>query len=160
MLAPGVRSAWSARATYASKSFWRNVCAARAGAAMASARAAATVVLTAILISERDSEHDVPTGVERELLVAAQETAVAHIGRVADRDIDVANLAEQRPHDASREVEQCVPPRRDVERIESGLPGSDLDLDRKSTRLNSSHLVISYAVFCLKKKKKKCTKHD
>src|SRR5256885_14528415 len=30
-----------------------------------------------------------------------------------------------------------------------------LDTDRKSTRLNSSHLVISYAVFCLKKKKKK-----
>src|SRR2546426_8351005 len=28
--------------------------------------------------------------------------------------------------------------------------------DRKSTRLNSSHLVISYAVFCLKKKKKEC----
>src|SRR5256885_6972538 len=28
------------------------------------------------------------------------------------------------------------------------------DVDRKSTRLNSSHLVISYAVFCLKKKKK------
>src|SRR2546426_12789012 len=31
--------------------------------------------------------------------------------------------------------------------------GRDLG-DRKSTRLNSSHLVISYAVFCLKKKKK------
>src|SRR5256885_11478041 len=30
-------------------------------------------------------------------------------------------------------------------------------IDRKSTRLNSSHLVISYAVFCLKKKKKQ---HD
>src|SRR5438034_6060581 len=30
--------------------------------------------------------------------------------------------------------------------------------DRKSTRLNSSHTVISYAVFCLKKKKKKKTK--
>src|ERR1022692_4981220 len=28
------------------------------------------------------------------------------------------------------------------------------DIDRKSTRLNSSHLVISYAVFCLKKKTK------
>src|SRR3989454_8645243 len=28
--------------------------------------------------------------------------------------------------------------------------------DRKSTRLNSSHLVISYAVFCLKKKKHTC----
>src|SRR3989454_2802269 len=31
--------------------------------------------------------------------------------------------------------------------------------DRKSTRLNSSHLVISYAVFCLKKKKKKSTRY-
>src|SRR5256885_11673556 len=31
--------------------------------------------------------------------------------------------------------------------------------DRKSTRLNSSHLVISYAVFCLKKKKKNKTKY-
>src|SRR6266850_5217318 len=32
--------------------------------------------------------------------------------------------------------------------------------DRKSTRLNSSHLVISYAVFCLKKKKKKTQTHS
>src|SRR2546427_8992125 len=32
-------------------------------------------------------------------------------------------------------------------------------LDRKSTRLNSSHSQISYAVFCLKKKKKKDEKH-
>src|SRR5436190_17304125 len=33
--------------------------------------------------------------------------------------------------------------------------------DRKSTRLNSSHTVISYAVFCLKKKKKKnIKKHE
>src|SRR5256885_13013811 len=31
--------------------------------------------------------------------------------------------------------------------------------DRKSTRLNSSHLVISYAVFCLKKKNKTATRH-
>src|SRR2546430_11923654 len=31
--------------------------------------------------------------------------------------------------------------------------------DRKSTRLNSSHSQISYAVFCLKKKKKKSFKH-
>src|SRR2546429_6082755 len=33
-------------------------------------------------------------------------------------------------------------------------------LDRKSTRLNSSHGYISYAVFCLKKKKKHNTKHS
>src|SRR5256885_13078985 len=32
---------------------------------------------------------------------------------------------------------------------------AELDIDRKSTRLNSSHLVISYAVFCLKKKNTK-----
>src|SRR5260221_3902137 len=30
-------------------------------------------------------------------------------------------------------------------------------IDRKSTRLNSSHTVISYAVFCLKKKQHKCS---
>src|SRR2546427_7536401 len=38
------------------------------------------------------------------------------------------------------------PPDRDVERV--------VVADRKSTRLNSSHSQISYAVFCLKKKKK------
>src|SRR2546426_3522179 len=37
---------------------------------------------------------------------------------------------------------------------ESGRSSTRLGRDRKSTRLNSSHLVISYAVFCLKKKKK------
>src|SRR2546430_5498998 len=37
--------------------------------------------------------------------------------------------------------------------LSKGVPA----LDRKSTRLNSSHSQISYAVFCLKKKKKKTT---
>src|SRR5205807_9828264 len=44
-------------------------------------------------------------------------------------------------------------------RLEAPLSHSQMlsycNLDRKSTRLNSSHLVISYAVFCLKKKNKK-----
>src|SRR5438034_3136966 len=35
------------------------------------------------------------------------------------------------------------------------LPVAETELDRKSTRLNSSHTVISYAVFCLKKKNQK-----
>src|SRR5688572_32553564 len=39
----------------------------------------------------------------------------------------------------------------DIARIEAGRPS----IDRKSTRLNSSHSQISYAVFCLKKKKSK-----
>src|SRR5256885_12393485 len=37
---------------------------------------------------------------------------------------------------------------------------ADEHRDRKSTRLNSSHLVISYAVFCLKKKKQKYVAHN
>src|SRR3712207_7131606 len=39
--------------------------------------------------------------------------------------------------------------------IESANPRAVWTLDRKSTRLNSSHANISYAVFCLKKKKNK-----
>src|SRR2546426_9370306 len=43
-----------------------------------------------------------------------------------------------------------------VDDLKSPAGAAELEaLDRKSTRLNSSHLVISYAVFCLKKKKKK-----
>src|SRR5256885_4072175 len=45
----------------------------------------------------------------------------------------------------------------ELSRIRSAERSASLggaDVDRKSTRLNSSHLVISYAVFCLKKKKK------
>src|SRR5437762_9639448 len=42
-----------------------------------------------------------------------------------------------------------------LRRVASG--GMGTVLDRKSTRLNSSHRCISYAVFCLKKKKKKLT---
>src|SRR5205814_7401809 len=38
--------------------------------------------------------------------------------------------------------------------LRPGQPGGAVNSDRKSTRLNSSHLGISYAVFCLKKKKK------
>src|SRR2546426_7049334 len=41
--------------------------------------------------------------------------------------------------------------RRALDRARRG-PDPGLHADRKSTRLNSSHLVISYAVFCLKKK--------
>src|SRR5438477_7730736 len=47
--------------------------------------------------------------------------------------------------------------RRRLPVVEHGLPrlgGQTVLEDRKSTRLNSSHMSISYAVFCLKKKKK------
>src|SRR5438034_8178829 len=40
-------------------------------------------------------------------------------------------------------------------KVQTGIIEEEVQGDRKSTRLNSSHTVISYAVFCLKKKKKK-----
>src|SRR2546426_8524755 len=55
----------------------------------------------------------------------------------------------------------CLGRRRRVSDSIEGTMSLDLQIrekiysDRKSTRLNSSHLVISYAVFCLKKKKNK-----
>src|SRR5438105_10362282 len=70
----------------------------------------------------------------------------------------------QGPH--TREYLQIVESRRDGRRVRQHVIATlgrrdqlvadgTLDLDRKSTRLNSSHEWISYAVFCLKKKKKK-----
>src|SRR3712207_6964993 len=47
----------------------------------------------------------------------------------------------------------------DFVRISEEREAGSLFLDRKSTRLNSSHANISYAVFCLKKKKKKRSIH-
>src|SRR5258708_31312851 len=45
----------------------------------------------------------------------------------------------------------------DANALAWALPGHLCKKDRKSTRLNSSHQIISYAVFCLKKKKQKST---
>src|SRR5947199_5803841 len=66
-------------------------------------------------------------------------------------------------HDALPIYADAVPRRRARRRVRGGRPAPRVDGgarragDRKSTRLNSSHLGISYAVFCLKKKKKKQT---
>src|SRR5438034_5146899 len=59
----------------------------------------------------------------------------------------------------ARESEQAAQDQRLAGHVHAGqvLPRVGLGIslrDRKSTRLNSSHTVISYAVFCLKKKKK------
>src|SRR2546430_5961583 len=66
-------------------------------------------------------------------------------------------------HDALPISKNTPVPKRDVARAktllqEAGIPNPTVTLmtpttDRKSTRLNSSHSQISYAVFCLKKKK-------
>src|SRR2546426_1582066 len=63
----------------------------------------------------------------------------------------------QRSPATQRSNDRCAHQRQQLER-RSEEHTSELQSpcnDRKSTRLNSSHLVISYAVFCLKKKKTK-----
>src|SRR3712207_8429314 len=50
-------------------------------------------------------------------------------------------------------LERCAAPKGRKELAEATGISEKLILDRKSTRLNSSHANISYAVFCLKKKK-------
>src|SRR5690606_41664333 len=80
-----------------------------------------------------------------------KDAAVLHIRARADRDpMDVAAQHAVVPHTRfGPEGHVADDPR--AGRDEGGR----VDLDRKSTRLNSSHVKISYAVFCLKKKKKK-----
>src|SRR5437588_7140346 len=59
------------------------------------------------------------------------------------------------PGPADRGVADARPPAAPVGDRADRRRGRGRNTDRKSTRLNSSHTVISYAVFCLKKKKKK-----
>src|SRR5215469_6771756 len=57
-------------------------------------------------------------------------------------------------HDASSDLQHLPGPvHRLGERVLAKPAGAEKVRDRKSTRLNSSHVEISYAVFCLKKKK-------
>src|SRR3712207_8399603 len=76
------------------------------------------------------------------------------VGRLLARvEPDRANLL--RRHDELRHVRVVVAPdfRRDVDGLARVVGVLDVeDEDRKSTRLDSSHANISYAVFCLKKK--------
>src|SRR5205814_7703269 len=70
------------------------------------------------------------------------------------RDADPSIRRPEDPADRSRDarahvIEEEIQRRR----LRGALAGADAE-DRKSTRLNSSHLGIAYAVFCLKKKNK------
>src|SRR5438034_6578710 len=51
-----------------------------------------------------------------------------------------------------RRIERCAHEAAAIPSAVASALREDLEADRKSTRLNSSHTVISYAVFCLKKK--------
>src|SRR5439155_21074727 len=68
----------------------------------------------------------------------------------ASFDKEVADITKQFT-DAEAAVSKTVPARKEFIRNSAKL----FQRDRKSTRLNSSHVAISYAVFCLKKKRKR-----
>src|SRR5690554_7656329 len=66
-------------------------------------------------------------------------------------------IAEQQTSGKGRRGRAWVSPYAQNIYLSVAAPFSEGAQDRKSTRLNSSHVRISYAVFCLKKKKKKTT---
>src|SRR5699024_11288219 len=72
----------------------------------------------------------------------------------ADR-VELLSLLHPTPHADTEEQDACRDEGEDDRDRERHREG-----DRKSTRLNSSHVSISYAVFCLKKKKNNKTKTE
>src|SRR5690606_41754142 len=93
--------------------------------------------------------HSFPTRRSSDLL--ADELAVAQDRHPVG---DLVDLVEEVRHEQDRDALVLQPPHHleqpgDLIGVEAGG-----GLDRKSTRLNSSHVKISYAVFCLKKKTK------
>src|SRR2546426_7651527 len=112
---------------------------------------------------ERPAQHPSRDGI-RLPRIAARLRARLHpsrdeLLRLADAALVGFHGSEQRQGDQLRVILPFVPPELGHSRAGPVAPIARerevLDLaDRKSTRLNSSHLVISYAVFCLKKKKK------
>src|SRR5207249_6885022 len=92
-------------------------------------------------------EHDVALPVERH--------AIVRIGQVLRGEPEVERVPRheiERP--ARRDGGRAGPERVAVQLAYEGDVAHRVLPDRKSTRLNSSHVSISYAVFCLKKKKK------
>src|SRR5690349_11285700 len=67
------------------------------------------------------------------------------VGRIVD-ELEQLGYVERRPDPGDRRAKLILPTERGLDQVRLG--------DRKSTRLNSSHVEISYAVFCLKKKTK------
>src|SRR5258705_12566459 len=84
--------------------------------------------------------------VDAEMRVGAVQETVTVTGE--SPAVDVQTVTRQQV--LSAEMIDALPTARNYVTLARLIPGTD----RKSTRLNSSHLGISYAVFCLKKKKK------
>src|SRR5207302_9403990 len=74
------------------------------------------------------------------------ECMTASFRRLLQRLLNPRGTIPSNPEPQPLQDERCAPARK--------TRGRTAFVDRKSTRLNSSHVKISYAVFCLKKKKK------
>src|SRR5688572_31930294 len=101
--------------------------------------------------------------VSRQIAAQVDPGATARVGRllgqlVLDRHGEDAHCQDVQPRRAIREPLPHGFFRPTMEVFEQ--EHAEELLDRKSTRLNSSHSQISYAVFCLKKKKKTKKKHN
>src|SRR5688500_14847985 len=109
------------------------------------------------LLSARPATRTITAAVDVVLLTPRDGSLAALLLRTADPRARERWLL---PWDAPRLDESPEDAGQRVARSVLGAPPAALDQigasdslsDRKSTRLNSSHLVISYAVFCLKKK--------
>src|SRR3712207_8880197 len=98
------------------------------------------------------------------MIFAAAVLLVFGIGETRNAEVDVfpefappmVEIQTLAVGNSSKQVEELITV--PLEDQLSGIPGLEemrsKSVDRKSTRLNSSHANISYAVFCLKKKKK------
>src|SRR5260221_7685870 len=80
-------------------------------------------------------------------LLGITQSAVSHALRALEGELQVQLVRREGPHSPLTDAGTRL-----LQRANDIL--QQKEADRKSTRLNSSHTVISYAVFCLKKKKK------
>src|SRR5262245_62493366 len=87
---------------------------------------------------------------EGDFLRRAETGTVRKRSRWVEFLLGPGRLATEYAHASGRKVSDVMTP--DVHTVAEDAPLEQI-VDRKSTRLNSSHLGISYAVFCLKKKK-------
>src|SRR2546422_3037554 len=91
-------------------------------------------------------------GIRDVAVTGVQTCALPILRQAADVDLHALRVAD--PSDPLGREHVDHPGREAAIRDDRNIP-----LDRKSTRLNSSHGYISYAVFCLKKKKKNKSKY-
>src|SRR3712207_5005339 len=105
----------------------------------------------------RTATSPLPQGVEQDGLQVGRvdrgvRRAAGRVGDLLERT-EVGVRAERDTDDLDRPIGVRLAAQRVQQLVEPDAPGVLVRPDRKSTRLNSSHANISYAVFCLKKKK-------